>query len=253
MDAGASQQLGVSPSWKSLIMPEERPPDASDLYTERVIRSVAHNIGNLVNVISGRLSLLELQDGIGTEALQVIGLMRDRLRRTQGELRQAVKFVSETTKLDSRVELAASSVMSYLTSALSAIPGGIRGFEELVGNARAESCISTYPLTHPLTALSSGLGKLSQAGETATWELELVPEGLVLRIEVPDSVLPADRRSILEPWFDAKLHHGLLEVQKGRLEVAVALGWFEDGGAQISTTSVKDVSQVRVLWHFCAV
>jgi hypothetical protein len=213
---------------------------------------VAHNIGNLVNVMSGRLSLLELQDGVGPEALQVIGLMRDRLRRTQGELRQAVKFVSETTKPTSHAEPGAASVMGFLGSAVLAIPGGIRGLSELVGNTRAESCISTYPLTLPLTALGAGLSKLSRDATPASWELELAPEGLVLRIEAPDSVFPADRRALLEPWFDAKLQQSALDLQKGRLEVAVALGWLEDGGAQISTTSGQNVSQVRVLWQFCA-
>lgn len=238
-------------------MPEDRAPEASDLYTERLIRSVAHNIGNLVNVMSGRLSLLELQDGVGPDALQVIGLMRERLRRTQGELRQAVRFVSETTKPVPRADGGSSRVMSYLEAALPALSGEIRGWTDLQGNVRAESCVSSYPLTLPFMALHGGLEKLSRGLEVPSWWLALLPEGLALGIDASDAVFPADRRSLLEPWFDSKLIQGGPEQQKGRLEVAVALGWLEDGGAQISTTTVveegRSVSQVRAVWQPTAV
>jgi hypothetical protein len=189
-------------------MPEDRAPEASDLYTERLIRSVAHNIGNLVNVMSGRLSLLELQEGIGPDALQVIGLMRERLRRTQGELRQAVRFVSETTKPVPRPDGGSTRVMSYLEGALPAISGEIRGWTDLQGNVRAESCVSSYPLTLPLIALHGGLEKLSRGLDAPSWWLALMPEGLALGIDASDAVFPADRRSLLEPWFDSKLVRG---------------------------------------------
>lgn len=231
-------------------MPEDSPAEAHDLYTERLIRSVAHNIGNLVNVISGRLSLLELQEGIGTEALQVIGLMRDRLRKTQGELRHAVRFVSETTKpvITNPAEYD-GSVLVYLKEVQEQVAGGIQGLSELEVDERAAGCTSSSPLTAPLEALNAGLTKLTQGHSPSAWELSLAQEGLVLGIEGPALAVPADRRALLEPWFDAQLPQGASVVQKGRLEVAVALGWLEEGGAQISTSLVDGSSLIRAVWQ----
>lgn len=147
--------------------------------------------------------------------------------------------------------------MGYLEAALPTLSGEIRGWTELQGNTRAESCVSSYPLTLPLMALHGGLEKLSRGLDAPSWWLALLPEGLALGIDASDAVFPADRRSLLEPWFDSKLIQGGPEQQKGRLEVAVALGWLEDGGAQISTTTVaeegRSVSQVRAVWQPMAV
>lgn len=231
-------------------MPEDSLSEAHDLYTERLIRSVAHNIGNLVNVISGRLSLLELQEGIGADALNVIGLMRDRLRKTQGELRHAVRFVSETTKPTmSNPTDHDGSVVVYLKEAQTQIAGGIRGLSELQEDDRATSCTSSSPLTAPLAALNAGLNKLTQDHAPSAWQLSLAQEGLVLGIEASALAVPADRRALLEPWFDAQLPQGATSVQKGRLEVAVALGWLEEGGAQISTSSVDGNAMIRAVWQ----
>jgi hypothetical protein len=231
-------------------MPEDSLSEAHDLYTERLIRSVAHNIGNLVNVISGRLSLLELQEGIGAEALQVIGLMRDRLRKTQGELRHAVRFVSETTKPTSTNSSEHdASVVVHLKEVQAQLPSGIHGLSELEEDVRATSFMSSAPLTAPLTTLHAGLSKLTQDHAQPVWQLTLAQEGLVLTIQAPTLAVPADRRALLEPWFDAQLPHGATIVQKGRLEVAVALGWLEEGGAQISTSSLDGNSLVRAVWQ----
>lgn len=231
----------------------EPPLEAYEPYADRVMRSVAHNIGNVVNVISGRLSLLELQEGIGQEGLEMIALMRDRLRRTQGELREAVRFVSETTYLpaganqsgngETRCEVAVS-----LRNAMSNAPGKIEGQHQLQ-DERVRSCTSTQPLDPPLALFTSGLRRIFGDANGLGWRFEVNDDGLALDLLAPAAILPADRRSLMEPWFDTKAIAGDLESRRGRLEVATALGRIEDGGGQVSAAKDPgDVSRLRIFW-----
>lgn len=222
--------------------------EAYEPYAERVMRSVAHNIGNVVNVLSGRLSLLELQDGMGPEALEMIALMRDRLRRTQGELREAVRFVSETTYLASASEGSEFEVAQSLQKALGDAPGRVEGLQHLQ-DERVRACRSTQPLASPLALMTSGLRRIFASAEGLRWRFEVTGEGLLLDLLAPVALLPADRRSLMEPWFDVGAIACSLEVRRGRLELATALGRIEDGGGQVSAgKDADDVSRLRILW-----
>lgn len=222
------------------------PEQAYDPYAERVMRSVAHNIGNVVNVISGRLSLLELQDGVGPEALEMITLMRDRLRRTQGELREAVRFVSETMQPASLAE--GADVAECLHEALQNAPGRIEGLE-LLQEAKVRGCRSTQALTSPLELMTSGLRRVFGTTDELLLRLEVNTDGVAFEIIAPVASLPADRRSLMEPWFDAGAIGCSLEVRRGRLELATALGRLEDGGGQVSAAKEGvDVSRLRIFW-----
>lgn len=226
----------------------EPPLEAYEPYAERVMRSVAHNIGNVVNVISGRLSLLELQDGMGTEALEMIALMRDRLRRTQGELREAVRFVSETTSPSGDSTAKSFAVADALQAVLGDVPGHVEGLDSL-RDERVRGCTSTQPLVLALGMLVSGLRKLFPQRDGVEWRLDANGEGLVLDLIAAAAALPADRRSLMEPWFDVGALGANLESRRGRLEFATALGRIEDGGGQISAAKEgADVSRVRLFW-----
>jgi hypothetical protein len=222
--------------------------EAYDPYAERVMRSVAHNIGNVVNVISGRLSLLELQDGVGPEALEMIALMRDRLRRTQGELREAVRFVAETTHVPSAQDSSACEVARSLQIALDGAPGSIEGLQSLQ-DERVSNCMSTQPLGASFALMTSGLRRIFANSEGLIWRFEATGDGLLLNLSAPAVLLPPDRRSLMEPWFDAAAVVGSLELRRGRLELAAALGRIEDGGGQVSAAKDGgDVSRLRIFW-----
>lgn len=227
---------------------ESMPEEAYEPYADRVMRSVAHNIGNVVNVISGRLSLLELQDGMGPEALEMIALMRDRLRRTQGELREAVRFVSETTSLPTAAASSDCEVASSLEKALIDAPGNIQGRQALQ-DERVRGCMSTQPLTPPFSLMTSGLRRIFAESDGLAWRFEANGDGLTFDLLGPAALLPPDRRSLMEPWFDAKAITGSLELRRGRLELATALGRIEDGGGQVSAAKDDgDVSRLRIFW-----
>lgn len=238
--------FGAFPETKK-TMPEPS-MEAYEPYAERVMRSVAHNIGNVVNVISGRLSLLELQEGMGPESLEMIALMRDRLRRTQGELREAVRFVSETTYGNAPQQGVDIEVARSLENALVDAPGRFEGLDVLKGE-QATTFRVTQPLTPSLTLLTLGLRRIFAQTEGLVWRFEVNSDGLVLDLLAPVIVLPADRRSLMEPWFDAGAIACSLEVRRGRLELATALGRLEDGGGQVSAgKDGADISRLRIVW-----
>lgn len=235
-------------------MSEPEIPDASDLYSERLIRSVAHNIGNAVNVLSGRLSLLEMEEGMRPEALEMLALMKDRLRRTQGELRGAVRFVSETLREQN------GSCGNEPQHVLTAVGdndvglGTVAGKEAALASDAAQRCRANGDLKFALRVLANGVRAIIAAGDEPAWSLEPRPEGLALEVPIAASSLPSDRRFLMEPWFEAAAINLSSRQRRGRLEVAVALGRLEDGGANVSVLQTNDggraVSRLQVLWIY---
>jgi hypothetical protein len=232
-------------------MPRAEPPDASDyLYSERLIRSVAHNIGNAVNVLSGRLSLLEMEDGLRPESMEMVALMKDRLRRTQAELRGAVRFVSETIH-DANV--AAPGPLEQVLTELDNCEeflGPIAGKVQAKANEAALACHAASGLKFALRVLSSGVRALASDDEWPAWSLQAKPEGLALEVAVPGAALPTDRRLLLEPWFEPAAMNLPLRERRGRMEAAVALGKLEDGGANVSVSLTGGEARLQVLWNY---
>lgn len=235
-------------------MPDPETADVSDLYSERLIRSVAHNIGNAVNVLSGRLSLLEMEDGMRAESLEMLALMKDRLRRTQGELRGAVRFVSETLR---ETNGASPNGPEHVLTALGdteAQLGVIAGKAVAFDSDVAQRCRANGDLRFALGVLAKGVRALVEAGQQPAWSLEAKSEGLALEVPVASALLPSDRRSLMEPWFEAAAINLPLAERRGRLEVAVALGRLEDGGANVSvlppTEGERSISRLQILWNY---
>lgn len=236
-------------------MPEPDVLEASDLYSERLIRSVAHNIGNAVNVLSGRLSLLEMEEGMRAESLEMLALMKDRLRRTQGELRGAVRFVSETLR-DSHGDVNKEPALVLVAiDECSATLGSIAGKDEAFANDAAQKCRSNGDLRFALQALAKGVRALVGTSEQPSWSLDAKPEGLALEVLIGTLLLPTDRRSVMEPWFEAAAINLSPTERKGRLEIAVALSRLEDAGANVAVFPASDhggqsVSRLQVLWGY---
>lgn len=226
----------------------EPPIEAYEPYAERVMRSVAHNIGNVVNVLSGRLSLLELQEGMGPEALEMIALMRERLRRAQTELREAVKFVSETTSIPNGRGAEDCQVARCLIVALGEAVQQVEGWQVLQDEEVAQRFVSSRPLVMPMTLLVAGVGRLLGEHGVPKWRCEVTGEGLLCELAVSETFLPSDRRAVLEPWFDSAAINGPIELRRGRLELATALGRIEEGGAHVSVARAANVSLVRIVW-----
>lgn len=235
-------------------MPEPEVLEASDLYSERLIRSVAHNIGNAVNVLSGRLSLLEMEEGMRPESLEMLALMKDRLRRTQGELRGAVRFISETLReangdVNKEPELVLSAI-----DACASVLGEVAGKEEAFANDNAQRCRANGDLRCSLQALAKGVRAVAGASDQPRWSLDAKPEGVALEVVLPASLLPNDRRSVMEPWFESAAINLTPTERKGRLEIAVALSRLEDAGANVAVfpanESDKAESRLQVLWIY---
>jgi hypothetical protein len=257
----------------SLLMPVPETPEASDLYSERLIRSVAHNIGNAVNVLSGRLSLLEMEEGMRPESLEMLALMKDRLRRTQAELRGAVRFVSETLReTNGSLPTGVQHVLTAVDDS-DAVFGGVAGKDAVLSNEAAQRCRSTCELTFAFNVLAKGVRALVSESSDDTvpkdevpsdvvrsdsvdsnaprWSLHARPEGLALEVTMAPALLPSDRRALMEPWFEATIVNLSLPERRGRLEVAVALGRIEDGGANVSVLPSEDgLARLQVLWNY---
>lgn len=235
-------------------MPDPEQLDAPDLYSERLIRSVAHNIGNAVNVLSGRLSLLEMEEGMKAESLEMLALMKDRLRRTQGELRGAVRFVSETLR-ETEVE-SAKTLNHVLTAILESEPnlGTLAGKDAVVANDVAQKCRTSGDLKFALNVLGKGVRALLGEDKQPEWSVDAKTDGVTLEVAVASTLLPRDRRSLMEPWFEPAAMNLSLTERKARLELAVALGRLEDGGANVSVLPLVDgeppISRLQVLWNY---
>lgn len=193
---------------------------------ERITRSLAHSVGNTINVVSGRLSLLESQSELGEDRIASVRRARARLLTLQDDLRGALRFSPEDAAGGEQPLVDLLSVMGS--------EGGVdlRNRDVLqssgIGLAMGNEC---------------GLRRLAEAcfllhSGTCQWHLgsETTParQSLTLTVQLDAQRVPADRRALLEPWFSREAQALDAASRHGRLLLAQALGVLEDVGAGLS-------------------
>lgn len=206
---------------------------------ERVTRSLAHSVGNTINVVSGRLSLLEGQSDLGEDCIASVRRARARLLTLQDELRGALRFPPED----------AAGGEQPLAGILSAM-GSEGGVDLRNGDLLQSSAIGLA------MGNECGLRRLAEAcfllhSGTCHWQLgsETTPErqALTLTVQLDAHRVPADRRALLEPWFSREAQALDAASRHGRLLLAQALGVLEDLGAGLSLAQEGAESTAVVL------
>lgn len=199
---------------------------------ERVVRSTAHSVGNAINVVSGRLSLLELDDGLSASGRESLGLIRERLRKTHSELKGAVAFAYGERPAPSAHEVSAQ--LGALAQEY-----GLEVTEVQTGEQQQlPRGHSRVRLDVPLRSLCEACRELgNEPARRVRWFLSAEgTDSLVLTLRFDQEQLPADRRLVLEPWFEPAAA-GLPDSQRyARLLLATSLGRLEEGGANVSVS-----------------
>lgn len=216
---------------------------------ERVVRSTAHSVGNAINVVSGRLSLLELDDGLSAPGRESLALIRERLRKTHSELKGAVSFAYGERRVP-----AAHPVVTHIASMTREFGFTVNGL-----NSEREGAVPTghsrVRLDVPLRSLCEACRELGTHSHGVEWTVHAEEnDNLVLTLLFEGSHLPADRRLVLEPWFESAAIRLPDNHRYARLLLATALGRLEEGGANVSVSDASGAdadstwTAVRVVW-----
>jgi hypothetical protein len=204
---------------------------------ERVARSLAHTVGNTINVVSGRLSLLERQSGTVDDLGETLRRARGRLLTLQEELRFALHLPPE--------ELATGAQsLAHLLEEAGKTPGVELRNLEFLG---ARGALLAKPNEFALSYLA-GACRILNGG---AWQLGTLvvrdQEAFTLSLNLDAELVPQDRKALLEPWFSKEVEGLSGEARYGRLLLAQALGLLEESGAALSVRQASPGSTAVVL------
>jgi hypothetical protein len=207
---------------------------------ERVARSLAHTVGNTINVVSGRLSLLERQSGTVDDVGETLRRARGRLLTLQEELRFALHLPPE--------EMATGALsLAHLLEQAGKEPGVELGNRELLG---ARGALLTKPNEFALSYLADAC-RILNGGAVSDWQLgtRVVrdQEAFTLSLTLDAQRVPQDRKALLEPWFSKEVEGLAGDARYGRLLLAQALGLLEESGAALSVLPASSGSTAVVL------
>lgn len=225
-------------------------PEKTWLLFERIARSLAHSVGNAINVVSGRLSLLELDSTLSQDSRDSVKLIRERLRRLHSDLKGALEFARFVPEGERHL------LVEALTLATQQSRVRVRGLEQVAG-LRTTADVATGSLSPDLALryLRDGcLGLQPEGG--CDWSVEVVGSErptLALTMEFSCQKVPALRRALIEPWFSEEAHALEADARYARLLLAQGLALLEDGGATIvvdepSGEEPAVARQVQIAW-----
>lgn len=196
---------------------------------ERIARSLAHRVGNASNVVNGRLSLIESTDDARTR--ESIQRARKRLMELDEDLHRVLAFAGH------RPADPPEDLLALLRSLASPGVLQITGLEEA---SRSEA--APVQARHALTTLRDAC-RFAHDGKELVWSVEVDQQRttptIVIGIALDAQVSPADRRTLLEPWF-AEGPQPEPSVRHKRLGLAQALGLAEQAGARIRVEETPD-------------
>lgn len=209
---------------------------------ERVARSLAHSVGNTINVVSGRLSLLERQTELGAELIGSLRKARARLLTLQEELRFALHMPPEDATGSDRP-------LAQLLPGIAGDAGVELGNAELLHASEAERVTGNEIGFRCLADACRLLGEGSAGSWLLGTESVRGREALTLTVPLESSRAPEDRKALLEPWFSQEVQRLDGKFRYGRLLLAQALGLLEDSGAALSIRQVSPgLTAVVLIW-----
>lgn len=205
-------------------------PEKTWLLFERIARSLAHSVGNAINVVSGRLSLLELDSTLSQDSRDSVKLIRERLRRLHSDLKGALEFARFVPEGERH------SLVDALTLVAQQSAIRVRGLEQVAG-CRTAADVAAGSLSPDLALRYLRDGYIGlQPKRECDWSVEVQSSErptLVLTMEFSGEQVPALRRALVEPWFSEEAHALDADARYARLLLAQGLALLEDAGAAI--------------------
>jgi hypothetical protein len=209
---------------------------------ERVARSLAHSVGNTINVVFGRLSIVELDPGLRPESKHAIERARLRLRSLQHDLESALRWPP--------LERVPNDPLGVVIERLAT---------ELNVELHHAEVLERDPIAHQ-PGRELGLRCLENASRvldpsaTPEWHLgvrELHGEALLtLTVSLDASRAPAERKALLEPWFSEEARALDGAERHGRLLLAQALGLLEDANVTLDIESSSPaLTSITLVWY----
>lgn len=192
------------------------------VYFDRVAKSLAHNVGNSIHVVCGRLTLLEQGADLDADSKNILQLIRDRLMRTSSELRllaTRAPRISETLSLH--------DLLNQL-SAVDAIH--IEGIELLHDDPLS---VPDGQVVVAALRLLSGMHAVDERERQPAWKVSVSDEFVHLRVPVAKELIRS-RRALLSPWFETCFEELPEADRASQITLAAALGKLEESGAAMN-------------------
>lgn len=209
---------------------------------QRVTRSLAHSVGNSINVVWGRLSLLERDANLNEASLAHLERARARLKTLQEELMGAlnvppiegfpgepVRDVLESLRKELEIELRNQEVLKQDDIMF-------EGVSELALRCLENAC------------------RVLDSTRSAVWELGSCPvrdrRALTMTVILDAKHAPPERKALMEPWFSEDTHALDGQRRHGRLLLARALGLLEESGVRLHIERLDaSVTGVTLTWR----
>jgi hypothetical protein len=209
---------------------------------QRVARSLAHSVGNSINVVWGRLSLLERDAGLNETSLAHLERARARLKTLQEELMGAlnippmegfvgepVRDLLESLRKELDIELRNQEVLKQDDITF-------EGASELALRCLENAC------------------RVLDSSRAPVWELGSCPvrdrRALTLTALFDSTHAPPERKALMEPWFSEDTHTLDGQRRHGRLLLARALGLLEESGVRLHVERLgSTVTGVTLTWR----
>lgn len=230
-------------------MSVDREPGRDWVLFERIARSLAHMVGNAINVISGRLNLIELDSTLSDDSRNALGLMRARLRRLHSDLKGALDFGPVAASQDRK------SILDTLRSLEGEPDLELQGLAEVTA-VLSDLQQSPQAMDVPLLYLRDACRRLAlphQQGKCVwSFSTTATPRQLSLSLSLNHDRAPASRRALVEPWFSEEARDLDVELRYCRLLLAEGLGMLEDQGVKLQVFGANEVlpeapSETRVI------
>lgn len=209
---------------------------------QRVTRSLAHSVGNTINVVWGRLGLMERDDALQEGTLAHIERARARLKTLQEELASALNLPPAQAEPTESV----AEVLARLGDELDIELGNaeILESEDVVFEVGSELALRC--LENACRVLDSNASQVWQLGSSPVRDRR----ALTLSFRLDERRAPASRKALLEPWFSEDAHALAGRERHGRLLLAQALGLLEDSGVRLHIERLESsATGVTLTWR----
>jgi hypothetical protein len=199
---------------------------------DRFARSLAHSVGNAINVISGRLSLVGEEPALAHSSKNSLQRAQERLKRLHTDLRGALEFSAPP---EHHVESVLSDTLASLREEGLVISENWAEIAECPVVADGTLAVSLVALLQVNTAYQQ------LAAAPQPWVASRTGQGrasaITVRITFHNQELPADRRALTEPWFSREAQTLSSAARYGRLLLAESLALLEEAQVAVKVES----------------